>query len=819
MGSLSSKSTKINEHRHNGPVLKNFVYINSSTSNLKSSNNDYSNNASSKRSNNQGKRKILRVVNRINTFLKDGVAKTVPSSFTTRRCKASITKTESIDKFCIVDKTIEQLRRVETSVSSYNDKPMLNTPTPTDTLANKSKAITFSNANLNLFNSLSNLNELNQSLASSVDYLVQLYQNTNILLPFTVKQIIFDKKAYLAIVFLEKCSSSYCDELVKYLSNIQNLNILIKLFINILEYFLSNLNDSNLLKHLNKLNENFLRRLESLNNDEFKNNTNQSVIIVDNIEFEFLIELLSIICNLTNHSKLICSMFFENSCLAILINYLNNNTLIEKCCNLMKNNNKQRFNSDTHTDKNVLNESMASNSQSGFYLLRIIIGTIHNLSQIYDIYNNIDRKNKNSYLNKIKILYKFYKHIEFNDTLRLLTIMSLANLLNDAYIDTVVSSLSVTKMSASRVTIMSQHISSGVITENISPNNSATMTPLDFDLNIIFRDLINLLNKSADIILTTSGVENELDQNDEINYLDGEIYNISNLSTVRTQLDFNELKNHYIDIQYKFNKYSVSIYTIVLNDWHLIELLDTLNCLLVNDSIKFLIFNKIKNYLQIILYNGNYIEKKFTLKLLLQLCFNKKILFNLKKNFYLIDYLNNLIKKSIPVYLKLYSFGILWLIEQNEINSNDTYAIEEDINWKTQVDDVDDENTLSASSSSENDEDIDDNDIVNLNSVNRSFNNSNDNMIYLSCSYEYKDLCSNVKNYFKLQNYNIKVYYNDVNDDSSEYHNCNKTDDASLKYFNCFYQDMFKSIENCKCFIMFVSNTYKLNPILRMVSK
>lgn len=82
-----------------------------------------------------------------------------------------------------------------------------------------------------------------------------------------------------------------------------------------------------------------------------------------------------------------------------------------------------------------------------------------------------------------------------------------------------------------------------------------------------------------------------------------------------------------------------------LINWHLLELLEALYHMACNDTIKYEIYktNKINFHLRRIIYNGNEIEIEYALKLLWQLCFDKRIAEDVQKDQKLMNKLQDII--------------------------------------------------------------------------------------------------------------------------------------------------------------------------------
>ena len=102
-------------------------------------------------------------------------------------------------------------------------------------------------------------------------------------------------------------------------------------------------------------------------------------------------------------------------------------------------------------------------------------------------------------------------------------------------------------------------------------------------------------------------------------------------------------------------------------EFNMIELLEALNKLAVNDTIKYSIYqsSKMPDTIKNILFNGNAIEKEYATKLLWQLCFDRRVCQAVAKESVLVEYLKKRLGDSNASYvLKQNITGIMWLFTQ-----------------------------------------------------------------------------------------------------------------------------------------------------------
>lgn len=101
--------------------------------------------------------------------------------------------------------------------------------------------------------------------------------------------------------------------------------------------------------------------------------------------------------------------------------------------------------------------------------------------------------------------------------------------------------------------------------------------------------------------------------------------------------------------------------------WNLIELLEALYRMSVNDSIKLSIYHtySMREILRKLIFNGNEIEREFSLRLLYQLCFDDEIAQDVAKQSDLVEFMTsqanaNLRRKRISKNC----VGILWILQK-----------------------------------------------------------------------------------------------------------------------------------------------------------
>jgi hypothetical protein len=118
-----------------------------------------------------------------------------------------------------------------------------------------------------------------------------------------------------------------------------------------------------------------------------------------------------------------------------------------------------------------------------------------------------------------------------------------------------------------------------------------------------------------------------------------------------------------------------------------IEFLDSLYHLSVIDKVKVSIYDAFKSILRVLIYDGNFTEKEYSLKLLWQLCFEKSIANSVTYDAKLIGYIKSIgqnedMKKNAN--LIKYSDGIVWMTSQQSqsatLNQHKANAMKLEIN-------------------------------------------------------------------------------------------------------------------------------------------
>jgi hypothetical protein len=121
---------------------------------------------------------------------------------------------------------------------------------------------------------------------------------------------------------------------------------------------------------------------------------------------------------------------------------------------------------------------------------------------------------------------------------------------------------------------------------------------------------------------------------------------------------------------FQINEKSITkVKVIEIKGWNLIEVIQPLYKFAVNDHIKGLIYEtlKVKDYIKSILNFGNEIEQEFSLKLLNQLCFDKKVSSAIFQDKDYFEYLKNLGDSfNVTNNSKNYIEGVLWLVNENK---------------------------------------------------------------------------------------------------------------------------------------------------------
>jgi hypothetical protein len=218
---------------------------------------------------------------------------------------------------------------------------------------------------------------------------------------------------------------------------------------------------------------------------------------------------------------------------------------------------------------------------------------------------------------------------------------------------------------------------------------------------------------------------------------------------MKVQLEEGEGYIDVIEIIYKFIK------------WHLVEMFAALYHLAVNDNIKCDIYftNKMSEHLRTVIYKGNCVEIEHALRLLHQLCFDKKIGEDVRNDVELIKRLNELkiADDSNKAIIKSCE-GILWIREKFELN------------------DIEDNILLPETSKLEEKEEVEE-EIISEKHVMISYNRDS------------RDLCLKIKS--ELEKLNFKVWI-DVEAISG----------SSL-------ESMSNAIENSFCVLMCMTEKYK----------
>ena len=188
--------------------------------------------------------------------------------------------------------------------------------------------------------------------------------------------------------------------------------------------------------------------------------------------------------------------------------------------------------------------------------------------------------------------------------------------------------------------------------------------------------------------------------------------------------------------------------------WHCVELLNSVYHLAVCDKIKndvYFTFN-MNDHLRTFIYNGNEIEIQYALKLLYQLCFEKKICQHVKDDQDLIakiKEINDSEKTSGST--KKFCQGILWMMEDGSI--------------KTEID------------------------------SNKKTSETTEKHIMISYNRESRELCLKIKSELEKMNYKIWIDIENIHGSSLE--------------------SMALAIENSMCVLMCMTEKYKQSPNCR----
>lgn len=103
--------------------------------------------------------------------------------------------------------------------------------------------------------------------------------------------------------------------------------------------------------------------------------------------------------------------------------------------------------------------------------------------------------------------------------------------------------------------------------------------------------------------------------------------------------------------------------------WSFIELINALYRISVNDTLKYLIYNDLKmdKCLRNVILSGNEVEAYYGIKLLWQLCFDKRVCNQVTSDTELVNFIRSkLLVKNQPTQLITVSEGLLWLVSGHE---------------------------------------------------------------------------------------------------------------------------------------------------------
>ncbi len=195
------------------------------------------------------------------------------------------------------------------------------------------------------------------------------------------------------------------------------------------------------------------------------------------------------------------------------------------------------------------------------------------------------------------------------------------------------------------------------------------------------------------------------------------------------------------------NEEFIEVCTVIKEDleWHLIELTEALYHLSVNDNIKLEIYHtfQMKNVLQRIIYNGNEIEKEYSLRCLYQLCFDDKIANDLAVDEKFISYMKQMARRTDFKRKKLNqnSKGILFMISNKSNIQIDLFEYDEPSNNK------DNNNKITEASSN----------II-----------SNDKHIMISYNRDSREICLKIKDELEKLGYNVWIDVEDISGSSLE---------------------------------------------------
>lgn len=224
-----------------------------------------------------------------------------------------------------------------------------------------------------------------------------------------------------------------------------------------------------------------------------------------------------------------------------------------------------------------------------------------------------------------------------------------------------------------------------------------------------------------------------------------------------------------IDIEEEEEIVTVEIYQLQ-EGYHIYELINGLYKLAINDTIKYQIYEdyKMKDYLEMIIFNGNDIEKAIALKLLWQLCFDKRVAAFVHQNSKLHEYIKKILNKNQigNLDVKKYCEGILWSLGHSENskknNENFKESAEFDLNKLT-------DKTL-----------------------------THNQHIMISYNAESRKLCTEIKLLLERNNHKVWIDIENIHGSSLE--------------------AMATAVEQSKCVLICMTEKYKLSPNCRAVS-
>jgi hypothetical protein len=183
-----------------------------------------------------------------------------------------------------------------------------------------------------------------------------------------------------------------------------------------------------------------------------------------------------------------------------------------------------------------------------------------------------------------------------------------------------------------------------------------------------FKILMNLGNKNKKIdsyfqlvsFMTIGNIASEEDLNNfsaSLSILEIIVNKLKDFSSVLSNGDKKVFRGIF-----KIDENCEKVEIMQLKGWNLFEILQGLYNFSVNDNIKSLIYEtlKVKDFLKVIVYNGNEIEQEFAFKLLNQLCFDKKIALDVLSDTKFIEFMNKKVSETRKNLIK-YIESILWL--------------------------------------------------------------------------------------------------------------------------------------------------------------